>query len=74
LTHGGALVVIDHGEPVLAHLKAERVSIDDLMAAARSQGIERFADVRLAVLEANGRISFFSGHEESGATETPPVG
>jgi uncharacterized membrane protein YcaP (DUF421 family) len=59
---------------VLANLKAERVSIDDLMAAARSQGIERFADVRLAVLEANGRISFFTGHEEPGASETPAVG
>jgi uncharacterized membrane protein YcaP (DUF421 family) len=74
LTHGVALVVIDRGEPVLANLKAERVSIDDLMAAARSQGIERFADVRLAVLEANGRISFFTGQEESGASETPAAG
>jgi YetF C-terminal domain len=74
LTHGAALVIVDHGEPVLANLKAERVSIEDLMAAARSEGIERFADVRLAVLEANGRISFFTGHEESGASETPTVG
>ena len=74
LTHGAALDVIDHGEPVLANLKAEQISIDDLMAAARSQGIERFADVRLAVLEANGRISFFTGHEESGASATPTVG
>jgi uncharacterized membrane protein YcaP (DUF421 family) len=40
------------------------------MAAAREQGIQRFADVRLAVLEADGRISFFTGDAaRSGAGE-----
>jgi uncharacterized membrane protein YcaP (DUF421 family) len=44
------------------------------MAAARNQGIEKFGDVRLAVLETNGRISFFTSGDESGASEPPPVG
>jgi uncharacterized membrane protein YcaP (DUF421 family) len=74
LTHGTPVVVIDNGEPVVAHLRSERVSIDDLMAAARADGIERFGDVRLAVLEANGRISFFTGASKSGATDPPTVG
>jgi uncharacterized membrane protein YcaP (DUF421 family) len=74
ITHGTAVVIVDHGEPVLANLRAEQVSIDDLMAAARNQGIERFGEIRLAVLETNGRISFFTGDPKSGASETPPVG
>jgi uncharacterized membrane protein YcaP (DUF421 family) len=74
LTHGAAIVVVDHGEPILDHLRAERISIDDLMAAARIKGIERFADIRLAVLETNGRISFFASADHSGASDPPAVG
>lgn len=74
LTHGTAIVVVDHGEPVMEHLRAERVSIDDLMAAARNEGIEQFRDIRVAVLETNGRISFFTADERSGASDPPPAG
>jgi uncharacterized membrane protein YcaP (DUF421 family) len=74
LTHGTPVVIVQDGEPVSSVLRAERVSIDDLMASARGEGIDRFADIRLAVLETNGRIAFFTGEEKSGATEGPPVG
>jgi uncharacterized membrane protein YcaP (DUF421 family) len=74
LTHGTAIVVVDRGEPVLATMRAERVALDDLMAAARNQGIERFSDIRLAVLETNGKISFFTGDAKSGAPEQPSAG
>jgi uncharacterized membrane protein YcaP (DUF421 family) len=74
LTHGTPVVIVDQGEPVMANLRAERLSMDDLMTAARSQGIERFAQIRLAVLETNGRMSFFTGDPKSGATDPPPVG
>lgn len=74
LTHGTPVVIIERGELVVPNLRTERVSTDDLMAAARNQGIEKFSDVRLAVLETNGRISFFTAEDESGASEPPPVG
>jgi uncharacterized membrane protein YcaP (DUF421 family) len=74
LTHGTPIVVVDKGEPVLANLRAQHMSIDDLMAAARSQGIERFSQIRMGVLEANGRVSFFTGEPKSGATEPPATG
>lgn len=74
LTHGAAILVVEHGEPIMDHLRAERIALDDLMAAARNQGIERFADIRLAVLETNGRISFFTATAESGAPDVPAVG
>lgn len=74
LTHGTPVVVIDSGEPVLANLRAERISIDDLMAAARNEGIDRFSEIRLAVLETNGRISFFTADVRSGSSEPPAAG
>ncbi|PZS34639.1 MAG: DUF421 domain-containing protein [Pseudonocardiales bacterium] len=72
ITTGVPLVIVDEGEPVLSNLRTERISIDDLMSAAREQGVERFADIRVAVLETNGRISFFTrSHAADGAPETP---
>ena len=63
ITHGVAVIVVDGGEPKMDVLKSERLSLDDLMAAARQQGYERFGQIRLAVLEANGQISFFRQQE-----------
>nr|WP_282956101.1 YetF domain-containing protein [Rhodococcus pyridinivorans] len=58
--------------PDLQNLKRGRLSLDDLMAAARQQGIRRFADIDLAVLETKGRISFFSRTSaQDGAPEEP---
>ncbi|AYA27634.1 DUF421 domain-containing protein [Rhodococcus rhodochrous] len=59
ITHGVPVVIVRDGEPDLQNLKRERLSLDDLMAAARQEGIRRFADIDLAVLETNGKISFF---------------
>lgn len=83
VTHGVAVVIVDRGEPLLDTLRSERMSLDDLMAAARQQGFERFADIRLAVLEANGQVSFFAfggsaggggGNDRAGAAAKPPEG
>lgn len=82
VTHGVPVVIVERGEPMMDTLRAERMSLDDLMAAARQQGFERFADIRLAVLEANGQVSFFaaartdagSGNDRDGAAAKPPEG
>ena len=72
ITHGVPVVIVRDGEPDLQNLKRERLSLDDLMAAARQQGIRRFADIDLAVLETNGRISFFARTSaQDGAPEEP---
>ena len=45
------------------------------MAAARQQGIRRLGDVDLAVLEADGKISFFTtSGSDGGAPTTSEVG
>ncbi|MFG1921036.1 DUF421 domain-containing protein [Cryptosporangium sp. NPDC048952] len=76
IVHGVPYVVIENGEPVLETMRMERLSIDDLIGAARQEGYERFADIKMAVLETNGRISFFGrdGSGKNGADDPPAVG
>lgn len=75
LTHGVPVVVVNDGEPLLDVMRRERLGIDDLLSAARGQGIELVANIRLAVLEANGQLSFFTSSEaESGGSSQPPAG
>ncbi len=59
VVHGVPVVVVANGEPSIEAMRGERLSMDDLMAAAREDGIERFSQIRLAVLETDGKISFF---------------
>ena len=76
VVHGVPVLVVHDGEPAVETMRSERLSFDDLYAAAREQGIERIADVRIAVLEADGKISFFergTGSEQEGAPEKPAV-
>ncbi len=76
VVQGMPIIVVADGEPVMAALRKERLSIDDLMISAREEGIERFSDIKLAVLEVNGRISFFarSSEDSSGAPDPSPAG
>lgn len=73
VVNGRAVVVIKDGEPVEKALRRERLSLTDLMASARQQGIRWIDEVDLAVLETDGRISFFTRSDDSaqdGAPET----
>ena len=73
ITHGIPVVIVQDGQPVIHNIRNERVSMDDLLTAAREQGIDRFSDIRVAVLETNGRISFFTKEkEDAGSPETGP--
>ena len=55
---GEPIVVVQDGEVIENNLRRERLTIDDIEEEARQQGIERLADVKWAVLETTGRISF----------------
>lgn len=74
VTHGIPVVVLADGRPCIPQMERERLGLDDLMAAARGQGIDRFSDIRLAVLETNGELSFFTQQDESGAPDSSSVG
>lgn len=77
-TQGVPVVIVQDGEPLHSSMRRERLSLDDLKAAARQQGFDRLGTIRLAVMEANGSISFFAVEEKeddrAGAPEKPAVG
>lgn len=56
-------------------MRKQHLSLAEVLAAAREQGIRRTADIEYAVLEADGRISFFTREgPEQGAAEKPSGG
>lgn len=57
---GEPLVVVVDGKVVEQNLARERLTIDDIQEEARANGIASLNDVRWAVLETTGRISFIS--------------
>src|SRR6476659_4779069 len=48
---GEPIVVVQDGKPIEKNLRRERVTIEDLAAAARQQNIATIADVQWAVME-----------------------
>ena len=56
---GQPAVVVRSGEVQEKVLKYERLPMDDVLEAARKEGIRDLAEVDLAVLETDGSISFF---------------
>jgi uncharacterized membrane protein YcaP (DUF421 family) len=69
LVEGLPLVVVRDGEPVLEVLRLERVTLDELLESARRQGIARLGDVRIGVLEPDGKFSFIRTGETPGGEE-----
>jgi uncharacterized membrane protein YcaP (DUF421 family) len=55
---GTPIVVVQDGEVIERNLKRERLSVDEIREAARLEGIAHLADVKWAVLETTGHISF----------------
>lgn len=55
---GVPLVIVQDGRPIEQALVVERMPLDEVLEAARQQGIDTLAKVKLAVLEPSGRISF----------------
>jgi uncharacterized membrane protein YcaP (DUF421 family) len=67
---GRPVVVIRGGVPLSEALRQQRLSTSDLMAAARQEGIRNLGEVDVAILENDGKISFFTRNEDSeGAPE-----
>lgn len=55
---GEPIVVVQDGSVIEANLRRERLTREDVEEEARLQKIERLADVKWAVLETSGKISF----------------
>ncbi len=75
ITHGRPIVVVRNGEPQLGAMRSLRLPEHDLWEAARQQGIADLEDVELAVMEVNGRLSFFTETPSpDGSPDQPPIG
>lgn len=55
---GEPIVVIQEGRLLEPSLRRERLTVEDVQEEARLEGIASLDDVRWAVLETSGRISF----------------
>jgi uncharacterized membrane protein YcaP (DUF421 family) len=55
---GQPILLISSGEILERNLRRQRMTVDEIRAEARQQSIGSLDDVRYAVLETNGKISF----------------
>jgi uncharacterized membrane protein YcaP (DUF421 family) len=71
---GRPIMVFENGKPVVSAMKSQRFAVVDLLVSAREQGIRHTSDIEYAVLEADGRVSFFTYDKsgEAGAPDKPP--
>jgi uncharacterized membrane protein YcaP (DUF421 family) len=60
LLEGEPIVLVVDGAAIDRNLRRERLTMDDLLAEARTQQIGSLDDVRFAVLETSGKISFLT--------------
>jgi uncharacterized membrane protein YcaP (DUF421 family) len=57
ILEGVPIVLVSDGKPIDRALAAEHMPLEEILEAARQQGIDEIAKVRLAVLEVSGKIS-----------------
>lgn len=68
VTEGTPMILVEHGRPLEERLRKEHISVEDVLAAARtSQGLLRLEDIDYAVLERSGGISIIPARDR----ETP---
>jgi uncharacterized membrane protein YcaP (DUF421 family) len=61
---GVPVVVLLDGKPIEPALHSQRMTADDLQESARTQGIADLADVQIAILEKEGKLSFVTYDRE----------
>ena len=57
MLEGEPIIVVQDGEPIKRNLDRNRITFEEVAAAAREQQVEKIDDVRWAVLETSGTIS-----------------
>jgi uncharacterized membrane protein YcaP (DUF421 family) len=55
---GEPVIVVEDGRAIRRNLDRNRITVEELQAAARKEGLASIEDVRWAVLETSGQISF----------------
>jgi uncharacterized membrane protein YcaP (DUF421 family) len=55
---GEPIVLVEDGKPIMRNLRHERIALAELLEEARTCQIESLDDVKWAVLETSGNVSF----------------
>jgi uncharacterized membrane protein YcaP (DUF421 family) len=58
LIQGEPLIIIQDGKPIERNMRSELITLDDVMEQARGNQIESVDEIKWAVLEASGTITF----------------
>jgi uncharacterized membrane protein YcaP (DUF421 family) len=58
ILEGEPVIVVQDGEPIERNLRRNRITMEELASQARGQQIESIADIKWAVLETGGAITF----------------
>jgi uncharacterized membrane protein YcaP (DUF421 family) len=66
ILQGEPIVIVQDGRPIERNMKRERLTMEDVTEEARLQGISSLEQVRWAVLETSGRISFIKDDRAGG--------
>jgi uncharacterized membrane protein YcaP (DUF421 family) len=66
---GEPVIVVHDGRLLEDRVRMERLSVEEVCGAAREHGFADLADVRVGVLEADGKFSFIG---RDGGGESPP--
>ena len=66
ILEGEPVIIVEDGQPIEKNLRRERVTVEEIAAQARTQQIESLNEIKWAVLETSGQISFIKkGGDES---------
>ncbi len=66
---GTPVVLVYEGRVMEPPLRRERMTVDDLKEAARAQGIADLADIKIAILENEGKVSFITSDRARNSDE-----
>jgi uncharacterized membrane protein YcaP (DUF421 family) len=58
ILEGEPLIIVQDGKVIERNLKRERITVEEISEEARKQQIAHVSDIRFAVLETGGQISF----------------
>lgn len=68
-TDGEPVVLVQHGHLVPASMHRERITPDELLSEMHKSGLERMEQVKWAVLEPDGKISFITREAGEGSRQ-----
>ena len=73
LVDGCAVVVVRDGECLQTALRVERLTREEVLAAARQHGFRDLSKIEIGILEADGRFSFIAHEGDEPPDPDPPA-